>query len=309
MRQNRLVALREAMAEDVVAPRVAEAEMPADLRVDALAALSDDVADPLVVGVVAREQRQPRAEILELEIRRAGLDERFHLGVENRRERVAQLLRVLVVLEVDVPGEVDRAGADRDLDRPVGVLRGDLVEIGEADRAALDLAAVDHAAPVGEQLDDLVARLGSRLERMRLARGVEARDAFVHVPAERADHADVVVVRHLPVGHDVEPGLLLIVDHREGRVVVGLLVPDLLERDPDIAAEQLLVVPVRPRVRPDHRGRENRVDDLPGHRTSSVTRHVETPDASPWRARRSTRSSRELGVRATPSCGRPAGSG
>ena len=196
--------------------------------------------DPLEVAFVAGEERQPRAEVLELEIRGAGLDERLHLGVEDRHERVAQLLRVLVVLEVDVPGEVDRAGADRDLDRLVRVLRGDLVEVGEADRAARDLAAVDHAAPVGEQLDDLVAVLGARLERMRLARGIEAADALVHVPAERADHADVVVVGHLAVRDDVEPCLFLVGDDGVGGVVVGLFVRDLLERHPDIAAEQLL---------------------------------------------------------------------
>src|SRR4029077_5872628 len=60
----------------------------------------------------------------------------------------------------------------------------------------------------------LFARLGPRLERMGLARGIEARDAFVHVPAEGADHADVVVVRHLAVGHDVELSLLLIDETR-----------------------------------------------------------------------------------------------
>ena len=252
-----------------------------DLRVDAVAALPDDVGDPLVVGLVAGEERQPGAEILELEIRGAGLDERLHLGVEDRRQRVAELLRVLVVLEVDVPGEVDRAGSDGDLHRPGRVLRGDLVEVGQADRTAADLAAVDHAAPVGEQLDDLVAVLGSRLERMRLARGVEAGDALVHVPAEGADHTDVVVVRHLAVGDDVEAGLFLVVDDGLGRVVVGLLVADLLERNPDVATEQLLGEPVRPRVRPDHRGRENRVDDLLWHRTSSSSLHVESLDAKP----------------------------
>ena len=40
VRQRRLVALGEVAAEDVVAPRVAEAEVPADLRVDAVAALA-----------------------------------------------------------------------------------------------------------------------------------------------------------------------------------------------------------------------------------------------------------------------------
>src|SRR5438445_8198575 len=39
-------------------------------------------------------------------------------------------------------------------DRPSRVLRGDLVEVDEPDRAALHRAAVDHAAPVGEQRQD-----------------------------------------------------------------------------------------------------------------------------------------------------------
>src|SRR5581483_520511 len=56
VRQHRLVALREVGAEDVVAPGVAEAEVPADLRIDALAAAPDDVLDPVVVGLVAGEQ-------------------------------------------------------------------------------------------------------------------------------------------------------------------------------------------------------------------------------------------------------------
>ena len=44
VRQHRLIALGEVGAEDVVAPGVAEAEVPADLRVDAVAAVPDDFA-------------------------------------------------------------------------------------------------------------------------------------------------------------------------------------------------------------------------------------------------------------------------
>ena len=76
VRQHRLIALREVRAEDVVAPRVAEAEVPADLRVDAVAALLDGLADPLVVVLVAGEERQPRAEVFELQVLRAGGDQR-----------------------------------------------------------------------------------------------------------------------------------------------------------------------------------------------------------------------------------------
>ncbi len=86
--------------------------MPADLRVDAVAAHLDRLANPLVVVFVVGEERQPRAEILELEILGAGGDEILHFLVEDRGEREAQVFRVLVVLEVDVPREVCGAGAD-----------------------------------------------------------------------------------------------------------------------------------------------------------------------------------------------------
>ena len=68
MRQHRLIALREAGAQNVVAPGIAEAEVPADLRVDAVAHHLDAFADPLVVVLVAREERQPGAEVLDLEV-------------------------------------------------------------------------------------------------------------------------------------------------------------------------------------------------------------------------------------------------
>ena len=42
IRQHGLVALGVAGAQDVVAPSIAEAEVPADLRIDAIAALLDD---------------------------------------------------------------------------------------------------------------------------------------------------------------------------------------------------------------------------------------------------------------------------
>src|SRR5688572_32182239 len=51
------------------------------------------------------------------------------------------LLGVLVVLEVDVPGEVDRTGSDRDLDRLLGVLGRDLVQIDESNRAEIGRAS------------------------------------------------------------------------------------------------------------------------------------------------------------------------
>ena len=61
---------------------------------------------------------------------------------------------------------------------------------------------------------------------------LEAADALVQIPAERADHADVVVVPHVAVGHDVEARFFLVADHRGDGVVVRLFVLDFLECDP-----------------------------------------------------------------------------
>ena len=94
---------------------------------------------------------------------------------------------------------------------------------------------------------------------------LEAGDALVHVPAERADHADVVVEVHLPVGHEIETGLLLVPDHNLGGVLVCLLVVDVLERDAHVTPEQLVVEPVGARVGPHHRRGQDRVGDLLWH--------------------------------------------
>ena len=129
----------------------------------------------------------------------------------------------------------------------------------------VDRAAVDDAAPVVQ--DRLACARGRRRSyaRVRLARVLEAGDALVHVPAERADDADVVVVPHVAVGDDVEARFFLVADHRRHGVGVRLFVLDFLERDANVAAQQLLLEPVRPRIRPDHGGREKRVDDLRCH--------------------------------------------
>ena len=264
VRQHGLVALRIVGAEDVVAPGVPEAEVPADLRVHAVAAHLDALADPLVVVLVVGEERQPRAEVLELQVGRASGHERLHLRVEDRAERHGQVLGVLVVLEVDVPRQVGRAGAHRHLHRHLRVLCRDLVEVRKPDWAVGDGAAVDDAAPVVH--DGLALGHGTtRIGRVLLARLFEAADAFVHVPAERADDADVVVVPHVAVGDDVEAHVLLFTDHGGHGVVVRLFVLHFLERDPDVPTEQLVLEPVRPRVRPDHGRREELVYDFLCH--------------------------------------------
>src|SRR6185436_5606268 len=90
-------------------------------------------------------------------------------------------------------------------------------------------------------------------------------DPLVEIPAERTDGADVVVVPHVAVGDDVESGIFLFANHGRDGVVVGLFVLDFLERDADIAAEQLMLVPVWPWVGSDHRGRQKLVYDLRCH--------------------------------------------
>src|SRR5581483_7765520 len=145
-------------------------------------------------------------------------------------------------------------------------------EVDEPDRPVRRRAAVHDSAPVGEERVDAVvlALLGDR--RVLLARGLEAADPLVHVPAEGADPADVVVVVHLAVGDDVEPSLFLVADDGVRRVVEGLLVLDLLEGDPDVAAAELVPEPARPRVRAHHRGRQNGVDDRLRHLAPPVAR-------------------------------------
>ena len=152
------------------------------------------------------------------------------------------------MLEVDVPGQVDRPRAHRDLERPGGDVAGDPVEVGEPDRAVGDRAVVDHPAPVGQQRRLLVPVGDADRVGVLLFGRLEAADALVHVPAEGADPADVVVEAHLAVGHDVQPGVLLVPDHRGRGVGVGLGVRRVLERHAGVTAEQLVRVPVRSRV-------------------------------------------------------------
>ena len=98
--------------------------------------------------------------------------------------------------------------------------------------------------------------------RMLLLGLLEAGNAFVHVPAEGTDHADVVVEVHLAIRDDVEAGFLLIANGQTCGVVECLSVIDRLERDADVAAEQLMCEPLRAWVRANHCRWQERVDDL-----------------------------------------------
>src|SRR5262245_44156465 len=95
--------------------------------------------------------------------------------------------------------------------------------------------------------------------------GLEAVDPLVEIPAERTDHTDVVVVPHVAVGDDVEAGGFLITNDGGDRVVIRLFVLNFLERNSNIAAEQLMLIPVRPWIRSDHGGREKLVYNLRCH--------------------------------------------
>src|SRR5688500_18748747 len=90
-------------------------------------------------------------------------------------------------------------------------------------------------------------------------------DPLVQIPAERPDDANVVVVPHVAVGHDVESGFFLIADDGGDGVVIHLFVLDFLECHANVAAEQLLLEPLRTWIRPDHRGREKFVNNLRCH--------------------------------------------
>src|SRR5207245_8040743 len=101
--------------------------------------------------------RQPRAQLFELQKLRARRDQRLHFRVEDGRQRLGQLTGVLVVVEVDVPGQIHGPGADRDLEWPARVRRGRCVQVGQPQRTRPDGAAVVDAAPVRQKLDLLGA--------------------------------------------------------------------------------------------------------------------------------------------------------
>src|SRR5947208_16853383 len=100
---------------------------------------------------------------------------------------------------------------------------GNAKEIRQPNRAASDRAAIDDSTPVVQQ-GLALALCGAYHRRMRLSGRLKAADALIHVPAEGADNSDVIVVPHVPVGHDVEAGRLLVAHYGRNSVVVRLLV-------------------------------------------------------------------------------------
>src|SRR5262249_60190287 len=132
----------------------------------------------------------------------------LHLRVEDGREREAQFLLILVMLEIDVPGQVRRTGSNRYFHRMLRMSRRDFVEVDKPDGSTRNRAVIDDAAPVIQYFFPLAWR-SVDAGRVGFARRIKPADALIHVPAERADNADVVVVPHVAVGHDVETRFLL----------------------------------------------------------------------------------------------------
>ena len=187
-------------------------------------------------------------------------DEVLDLGAEDLRERGRQVEAVLdrAALEVRHRRQLQRPGSDARLDRPARHGRGDGVELGQPDGPALDRPADGDAARLVER--EGVLALGPR------ARGVlellvpEAADALEPVPEEGADPHRVVVEPHLPVGADVEAGLLLLADDRAHGVAERLLVVQRFEGLADVATVELVGEPGGPRVGADHRRRQEGQD-------------------------------------------------
>jgi hypothetical protein len=87
------------------------------------------------VSLSTFQRWRPAAEVLELEVGNACLHQRLHLRVEGRRQRERELTRVLVVPEVDVPGQIDPTSPDPNLDRLGHVPSGDVVAVDQANRS------------------------------------------------------------------------------------------------------------------------------------------------------------------------------
>ena len=161
-----------------------------------------------------------------------------------------------------------------------GVRGGDAIELRHPNGAARDRAAHGDAAGLVEHECVRACRLVAR--RMAELLPAEAANALEPIPKEGANPHLVVVEPHLPVGHDVEAGALLIVDDRVHRVVEGLGVGGELERLEHVAALELMAKPRGPRVRADHRGREQRqLHRAKASHENAV--HVPSPDMEPGR--------------------------
>src|SRR5207244_7180285 len=137
VRKNGFVTLGEDSAQ-CITPGIAKAEVPCNLRLDAINTPRDHFGDPLVIVVAVREQRQPGSEIFDLEILGSGRNQVLHLGIENGGKSKTQLARILVMPVVNVPGQVDWSGADGNLQWLRGVLSCDLIKFRQADWPARD---------------------------------------------------------------------------------------------------------------------------------------------------------------------------
>ena len=85
----------------------------------------------------------------------------------------------------------------------------------------------------------------------------KAVNTLIPIPDKRPDAAAIVVEPHLTVRQNIQPGLLLVLQHGADRIFKRLGMVDILERLPDIPPVQLIGKPARAGIRADHgRGQE-----------------------------------------------------
>ena len=182
------------------------------------------------------------------------------LRVHDVAEVVDELLVVAVVL---VPEHArERGGADRaELQRLVGQALRRLPERGVLQRPAGQLV-LDHAGLVGllHLPEDVPGTQAVPLH--PAARGVAvALDAAE--PLDRIEEpglaADGQIEPAVAVGHDVEPGGLLRVDHAGDRVQVLLAEERVAQRRLERPPAQALVEPERTRIRAGDRRRQHQI--------------------------------------------------
>src|SRR5581483_1012060 len=161
---------------------------------------------------------------VDLEAAGSGIDQGLRFGVQPPGQGDDEVVIVGVGTILDPPGEREGPGEGK-LDGPVGEGGGEAVLVGQAQhpRGRLPEGDVDPGVVVVEVVE--LVRLGDD----------QAGDATQQV-------VDVVVAAQLAVGHDVDPGPLLILEgRRDGHPVV------LFEVGPaDPAAEMVVLESLEP---------------------------------------------------------------
>ena len=256
--------------------------------IDAAHGAIDDLADPGPV-LVARQIRHPGAEIFELDVLAARVDDLGDLEPEHVGERLRQLVAILhrPTAKVRERRQLDWTGADARLDRLLRVGLRPAIDHRHPHRAALDRAVDADAAGFVERPH--VTPLGLRACRMRQLLAREPLRALEPVPEEGPDAHVVVVEPHLAIGQDVEARVLLILDHDARCIVERLGVRGDLERFEHVLARELMGEPQRTRVRTHHRRRKQHARGVPRVCARRIityvlrTRRRRPPQYSLWR--------------------------